>query len=46
LRVLYVSGYPEVEFDRQGSAAPALAFLAKPDTGSTLAHKVREVLDA
>jgi signal transduction histidine kinase len=46
LRVLYLSGYADEELDRALARGNDMTFLAKPYTGSTLARKVREVLDA
>jgi hypothetical protein len=41
LKVLFISGYTDIENVRQGTT-----FLSKPFTPSRLAHKVREILDA
>jgi CheY-like chemotaxis protein len=46
LRVLYLSGYAEEELDPAPGPGPDTAFLAKPYTGTSLARKVRDVLDA
>jgi two-component system cell cycle sensor histidine kinase/response regulator CckA len=46
LRVLYLSGYAEEELDRAHAPTSDTAFLAKPYTSKTLAHTVRDVLDA
>ena len=46
LRVLFVSGYTEEELDRAKAPTADTAFLAKPYTAASLAHKVRDVLDA
>jgi two-component system, cell cycle sensor histidine kinase and response regulator CckA len=45
LRVLYVSGYTDSLFAREGELEPGTAFLHKPFTPNQLASKVREVLD-
>ena len=45
LPVLYMSGHAE-EVAREGLLDPAIPFLAKPFAPSSLADKVREVLDA
>jgi PAS domain S-box-containing protein len=46
LRVLYMSGYTDNVITSGGVLEPGLAFLQKPFTPASLAHKVREVLDA
>ena len=46
LLVLFVSGYTENSLVIQGIADRTLPFLAKPYTGTALAQRVREVLDA
>jgi CheY-like chemotaxis protein len=45
LRVLYLSGYTEDTVLRHGKLGPGSAFLSKPFSPDTLAHKVRELLD-
>jgi len=45
LPVLFVSGYTEDELFRQGLSEDKLHFVAKPFTPSSLATKVRQVLD-
>ena len=45
-RVLYMSGYADHAIVEDGVLAPDTPFLPKPFTAATLAHKVREVLDA
>ena len=45
LPVVYMSGYMNDDVVRQGVASAADAFLAKPFVPSTLARKVRDVLD-
>jgi two-component system, cell cycle sensor histidine kinase and response regulator CckA len=45
-RVLYMSGYSDDALIRRGVVEQDAAFLQKPFTPDTLAHKVREVLDA
>jgi two-component system, cell cycle sensor histidine kinase and response regulator CckA len=46
LRVLFTSGYNDDAISKDGVLEPGVAYLSKPYTSSTLAHKVREVLDA
>jgi two-component system, cell cycle sensor histidine kinase and response regulator CckA len=46
LRVLYVSGYPDHPALREGVLDPGAELLRKPFSGSALAAKVRQVLDA
>ncbi|MCB0153474.1 MAG: response regulator [Anaerolineae bacterium] len=46
LKVLYVSGYTDQAIAHHGVLEPGLFFLQKPFSPSTLAQKVREVLDA
>jgi PAS domain S-box-containing protein len=45
LKVLYMSGYTDDAVVRHGVLEPGIAFLAKPFTPATLAHRVRQVLD-
>jgi CheY-like chemotaxis protein len=45
LKVLYVSGYTDNVFVDQGELDRGAAFLQKPYTPSSLARKVRDVLD-
>jgi two-component system, cell cycle sensor histidine kinase and response regulator CckA len=44
MKVLYMSGYTDNVFARTGTGEPGTAFLQKPFTPHTLAHKVREIL--
>ena len=46
MRVLFMSGYPDEAVHRHGQITDNAAFLEKPFTERSLAHKVREVLDA
>jgi two-component system, cell cycle sensor histidine kinase and response regulator CckA len=46
MAVLYMSGYTDDAIGRQGVLDPDTPFLQKPFTGTSLARKVREVLDA
>ena len=46
LKVLYTSGYTDDAIAHQGVLNEGIEFLAKPYTRSSLAQKVREVLDA
>ena len=41
-----MSGYPDEAVHRHGQITDNAAFLEKPFTERSLAHKVREVLDA
>lgn len=43
MKVLYMSGYTDKVFARTGTWEPGTAFLQKPFTPQTLAHKVREI---
>jgi two-component system, cell cycle sensor histidine kinase and response regulator CckA len=45
IKVLFMSGYASDTFAHQGRLDPGVAFLQKPFAPSTLAHKVRAVLD-
>jgi signal transduction histidine kinase len=45
-KVLFISGFSERAFTAFGGNDPGFAFLQKPFMPETLAHKVREVLDA
>jgi two-component system cell cycle sensor histidine kinase/response regulator CckA len=45
LKVLFMSGYAEEAIDNDGALRPGMAFIQKPFTASTLAAKVRDVLD-
>ncbi len=44
MKVLYMSGYTGEAIVRQKRLDPGIAFLQKPFTALTLAHKVRDVL--
>jgi PAS domain S-box-containing protein len=44
-RVLYTSGYTDESIVRHGILEPGIAYLQKPFTPDSLAHKVRDVLD-
>jgi two-component system cell cycle sensor histidine kinase/response regulator CckA len=46
LRVLFMSGYAEGAFARNGSMPPGTGFVEKPFTVETLMRRLREVLDA
>jgi CheY-like chemotaxis protein len=45
IKVLYMSGYTEDAIVHHGVVDEGIAFLQKPITPASLAHKVREVLD-
>jgi CheY-like chemotaxis protein len=45
-RVLFVSGYSEIDIVRHGALKPGTALLQKPFEVSAVARKVREVLDS
>jgi PAS domain S-box-containing protein len=44
-RILYISGYTDDAVVRHGVMEHGIAFLQKPFTPQTLAHKIRQVLD-
>jgi two-component system cell cycle sensor histidine kinase/response regulator CckA len=46
VRVLFMSGYAERAFTRNGSPPPGTGFVEKPFTVETLMRRLREVLDA
>lgn len=46
VKVLFMSGYTDNAIVHHGQLDAGIAFLQKPFTPDTLAHKVREVLDA
>ncbi len=46
MKVLFVSGYAETTVQRHGTIDVTTRFLQKPFSLRTLAHKIREVLDA
>jgi signal transduction histidine kinase len=46
MKILYASGYAANTISHQGILEPGIAFIPKPFTPSSLARKVREVLDA
>jgi CheY-like chemotaxis protein len=45
LKVIYMSGYTEDAFARNGMIGPGVAFLSKPFTSESLGRKIRETLD-
>jgi two-component system, cell cycle sensor histidine kinase and response regulator CckA len=45
MKVLYISGYTDDAVVRHGVLEEGAAFLQKPFSSDSLAHKVREVLD-
>jgi two-component system cell cycle sensor histidine kinase/response regulator CckA len=45
LRVLFMSGYAERAFTRNGAIPPGVGFVEKPFTVETLMRRLREVLD-
>ncbi len=44
-RILYTSGYTDDAVPRQGVLEPGIDFIQKPFTPTTVARKVRDVLD-
>ncbi len=46
MKVLYMSGHTEKHVVKKGVLEPGIAFMEKPFTSTTMALKVREVLDA
>jgi CheY-like chemotaxis protein len=46
MKVLFVSGYAETTVQRHGKIEVTTRFLQKPFSLRTLAHKIREILDA
>jgi two-component system, cell cycle sensor histidine kinase and response regulator CckA len=46
MKVLFVSGYAETTVQRHGAIDVTTRFLQKPFSLKTLAHKIREILDA
>lgn len=45
MKILYMSGYTDNAFARQGVLIPGIAFLQKPFTPKSLIRKVRDILD-
>ncbi|HEY3131414.1 MAG TPA: PAS domain S-box protein [Acidobacteriota bacterium] len=45
LKVLYMSGYPEMAMAQNRTLEPGAPFISKPFTPAVLARKVREILD-
>ena len=45
IKVLFTSGYTDDAIAQHGLLEQGVAFLQKPYTAATLAHKVRELLD-
>ena len=46
MRVLFVSGYAQTTVQRHGAIDMTSRFRQKPFSLRTLAHKIREILDA
>ncbi len=46
MKIIYMSGYADDSFLRQGALDSAFVFLQKPKTPDKLTRKVREALDA
>ncbi|MFQ5742331.1 MAG: response regulator [Acidobacteriota bacterium] len=46
LKVLYMSGYPDIGVKRGRTRSPGAPFLYKPFTPDALARQIREVLDS
>lgn len=44
LRVLFISGYADVELAQHNLRGPGVSFLRKPFTPDTLTHRIRELL--
>jgi CheY-like chemotaxis protein len=45
MKVLFVSGYSDLEIERHGTLGATCAFLPKPFTGDVLAARVRELIE-